>query len=97
MVSFVTCKLWSTADDLQLNRLARTILAVEQILERICARSFVFSGERLQHVAAGIEPAGIAALGFEATRNQILQISTCCGWNKRRARSIRMTTIRRSS
>lgn len=63
-------KLWSTADDLQLNRLARTILAVEQILERICARSFLFNGERFQHVAAGIESLQELLLGFEATREE---------------------------
>lgn len=63
-------KLWSTADDLQLNRLARTILAIEQILERICAQSFVVSDERSQHVAAGIEGLQELLLGFEATREE---------------------------
>lgn len=63
-------KLWAMADDLQLNRLSRTILAIEQFLERICARSLAFNSERFHEVASGIEGLQDLLLGYEATREE---------------------------
>jgi chemotaxis protein histidine kinase CheA len=63
-------KLWAMADDLQLSRLSRTILAIEQFLERICARSLAFNSERFHEVASGIEGLQDLLLGYEATREE---------------------------
>ena len=60
-------KLWSLADDLQLTHLSRTILAIEQIFERVCARSMSLCSERYSDVASGIEGLQELLLGFEAT------------------------------
>ena len=48
-------KLWSMAVDLQLNRLGGTILAIEQTLERICARAVALNGDRVDAVTSGIQ------------------------------------------
>lgn len=62
--------LWASADDLGLKRLSRNVLALEQILERICARSLAFTGERLEDVTTGIAGLQDLLLGFETTQQE---------------------------
>ena len=59
--------LWAKADDLDLKRLARNSLALEQFLERFCARKLEFTSEHLKDMTAGIGSLLDLLLGFEAT------------------------------
>ena len=59
---------WASCDDFGLSRLARTSLALEQLLERFCAQTLEFTSERLCDVTSGVASLQELLLGFEATR-----------------------------
>ena len=64
--------IWATSDDLGVKRLARTSLALEQMLERFYAGTLEFSAERLEDFTKGIGCLQELLLGLEATREEPL-------------------------
>lgn len=62
--------LWSMEDDLELSRLSRTTLALEQLLERFCSRTLEFDAELLADLTAATQVFQDLLLGFEATREE---------------------------
>ena len=62
--------LWASADDLNLKRLARTCLAIEQFLERCCATLVEPEAILLSEITAGIAGLQDLLLGLEATREE---------------------------
>jgi len=61
---------WAAADDLELTRIARASLCLEQVLERFCATGLQISEVRLQILTAGVGTFQELLLAFEATREE---------------------------
>ncbi len=62
--------LWASADDLNLKRLARTCLAIEQFLERCCATRVEPEAILRAEITLGIAGLQDLLLGLEATREE---------------------------
>ncbi len=62
--------LWATADDFGFRCLSRTSLALEQLLERFCAKNLEFTADRLSDVTLGVGCLQELLLGIEATREE---------------------------
>ncbi len=62
--------LWIKADDLDLKRLARNSLAIEQFLERFCAGKLELTTENLNDVTAAVGSLQDLLLGLEAMREE---------------------------
>ena len=63
---------WIKADDLELKRLARNSLAIEQFLERFCAGKLELTSENLNDVTAAVGSLQDLLLGLEAMREEPL-------------------------
>ena len=63
---------WIKADDLELKRLARNSLAIEQFLERFCAGRLELTSENLNDVTAAVGSLQDLLLGLEAMREEPL-------------------------
>lgn len=64
-------RLWAMSDDLKLKRVSRICVGLEQLLERFCSRSLVFSAEELKDVlTANVSTLQEVLLGLEATREE---------------------------
>ena len=63
---------WIKADDLELKRLARNSLAIEQFLERYCAGKLELTSENLDDVTAAVGSLQDLLLGLEAMREEPL-------------------------
>ena len=61
---------WTSADDLQLNRIARLSLSLEQLLERICAQNLIVSDRSFSIATEAISNLQDMLLSYEATRDQ---------------------------
>ncbi|WP_010582777.1 response regulator [Schlesneria paludicola] len=64
-------RLWSMSDDLKLKRVSRICVGLEQLLERFCSRSLVFSAEELKDIlTTNVSSLQEVLLGLEATREE---------------------------
>lgn len=61
---------WGIAEDLEFHRIARICLALEQSMERLCARNLEFTIERLNDLANVVACLQDVLLGLEATREE---------------------------
>lgn len=62
--------IWSNADDLEISRIARASLAIEQVLERVFAESMEFSSDLAIDLTDGTRCLQELLLGLEATREE---------------------------